>query len=269
MAAFEPHPERRPAIVTGASSGIGEATARLLAAAGHPVAFGARRVERCEALAEEIRAAGGEAVALPLDLTDAASIEAFVKGAVDAVGEIEVLVNNAGNVHPDTAVTTDPDTFAAEVEVNLLSAQRLVAMLAPGMVQRRRGDVVFVSSDVVRRPRPSMASYMASKHGVEGLARAMQMELEGTGVRASVVSPGPTATGMGTYWDLDGLQPLMDEWTRWGLMRHPHCLRPDDIAAAVLAVVSAPRGTHLTMIEVEPEAPVQPPTAGHRGEDQP
>lgn len=259
MARFPAHPERRPAIVTGASSGIGEATAQMLAATGHPVVLGARRVENCESTAEKIRAEGGEAVALPLDLTDPASVTAFAAAAEGALGPIEVLVNNAGNVLPTDAVGTDPDVFADELQVNLLGAQRLVSLLVPAMVGRRRGDVVFVSSDVVRRPRPQMASYMASKHAVEGLARAMQMELEGTGVRASVVSPGPTGTGMGTYWDMAGLQPLMDEWTRWGLMRHPHVLRPEDIAAAVLAVVAAPRGTHLTMIEVEPEAPVEAP----------
>jgi NADP-dependent 3-hydroxy acid dehydrogenase YdfG len=268
MARFEPHPERRPAVVTGSSSGIGEATAQLLGAAGHPVVLAARRVERCEESAAKLRADGVEAVALPLDLSDAASIVAFAAAAQEAVGPVEVLVNNAGNVHPEGGLA-DPDRFATEVHVNLLGAQRLSSILGDAMVVRQRGDIVFVSSDVVRRPRPQMASYMTAKFGVEGLARALQMELEGTGVRASVVSPGPTATGMGTYWDMTGLQPLMDEWTRWGLMRHSHVLPPEAVANAVLAVVSAPRGTHLNMIEVEPEAPVQPPPEPAGEEDSP
>jgi NADP-dependent 3-hydroxy acid dehydrogenase YdfG len=261
MATFPAHPERRPAIVTGSSSGIGEATARVLGESGHPVVLSARRVDRCEETAAKLRADGIEAVALPLDLADDASIVAFSAAAQEAVGPIEVLVNNAGNVDPDGGLS-DPDRFAAEVQVNLLGAQRLAHLVGAGMVERQRGDIVFVSSDVVRRPRPFMASYMASKHGVEGLATALQMELEGTGVRASVVSPGPTSTGMGTYWDIEALVPLMDEWTRWGLMRHPHCLGPEAIADAVRTVVSAPRGTHITMIEVEPEAPVAPPEEG-------
>ena len=207
--------------------------------------------------AAKLRADGIEAVALPLDLADDASILAFAAAAQEAVGPVEVLVNNAGNVDPEGGLS-DPDRFASEVQVNLLGAQRLAHLVGAGMVDRQRGDIVFVSSDVVRRPRPFMASYMASKHGVEGLVTALQMELEGTGVRASVVSPGPTSTGMGTYWDVEALVPLMDEWTRWGLMRHPHCLTPDAIAGAVHTVVSAPRGTHITMIEVEPEAPVVP-----------
>jgi NAD(P)-dependent dehydrogenase (short-subunit alcohol dehydrogenase family) len=103
-----------------------------------------------------------------------------------------------------------------------------------------------------------MASYVASKWGLEGLARAMQMELEGTGVRASIVRPGPTMTGMGMDWDMSVVGPLLEEWRRWGLVRHDGYLGPEAIAGAVMAVVSAPPGTHLTLVEVEPEAPVEP-----------
>jgi len=101
-----------------------------------------------------------------------------------------------------------------------------------------------------------MGAYVAAKNGVEGMARAMQMELEGTGVRASVVRPGPTLTSMGTDWDEPTLRAVLDDWSRWGLARHPYFLRPSDVAAAVLAVVSTPRGAHLTLVEVEPEAPL-------------
>ena len=95
----------------------------------------------------------------------------------------------------------DSAEFARQVQVNLVGAHRMVAAVVPGMVARRRGDVVFVSSDVARTPRPRMGAYVAAKHGVDGMARAMQMELEGTGVRVSVVRPGPTMTGMGMSWE--------------------------------------------------------------------
>ncbi|MEQ1788056.1 MAG: SDR family NAD(P)-dependent oxidoreductase, partial [Acidimicrobiales bacterium] len=124
------------------------------------------------------------------------------------------------------------------------------------MVERQRGDIVFVTSDVVRLLRPTMASYIASKHALEGMARAMQMELEGSGVRVGIVRPGPSSTEQGSSWDPAVIDDVLAEWTRWGLMRHPGILRAVDVAAAVLTVVSAPRGTHLTLIEVEPEAPV-------------
>ena len=134
---FPDHPERRPAVVSGASSGIGRATARALAGARHPVVLGARRVERCEEVAAEIRSQGGDAVAVHLDLTDPGSTEAFVKAAQDAFGDVEILVSNAGDVAPAMALDIDPQRFATTLEVNLLGAHRLVALLAPGMVPAR------------------------------------------------------------------------------------------------------------------------------------
>lgn len=255
MPKFPPHPERRPAVVTGASSGIGLATACALAEAGHPVALGARRVDRLEEAAAALRADGREAVALALDLTDDASIDAFTTAAAAALGPIEIIVSNAGEVLPATALGVDPDDFAQQVQLNLLGAHRLVRALGPGMVERERGDIVFVTSDVVRVPRPTMAPYVAAKHALEGLARAMQMELEGSGVRVGIVRPGPSSTEQGASWDPTIVDDLMAEWDRWGLMRHPGVLRPQDVARTVVTVVSTPRGTHLTLVEVEPEAP--------------
>jgi NADP-dependent 3-hydroxy acid dehydrogenase YdfG len=255
MPKFPPHPERRPAVVTGASSGIGLATACALAEAGHPVVLAARRVDRLEEAAVALRAGGGEAVALGLDLTDDASIDAFTAAAEAALGPIEVIVSNAGEVLPATALGVDPDEFARQVQLNLLGAHRLVRALGPGMVERERGDIVFVTSDVVRVPRPTMAPYVAAKHALEGLARAMQMELEGSGVRVGIVRPGPSSTEQGGTWDPTIVDDLMAEWHRWGLMRHPGVLRPQDVARTVVTMVSTPRGTHLTLVEVEPEAP--------------
>lgn len=255
MPRFPPHPDRRAAVVTGASSGIGAAIATALGEAGHPVVLGARRLDRLEETAATIVADGGEASALPLDLTDDASIDTFAAAAHDRLGPIEVVVSNAGEVVPATALQVDPDAFAHQVQVNLLGAHRLVRAFGPAMVERQRGDIVFITSDVVRVPRTHMAAYVTSKHGLEGLARAMQMELEGSGVRVGIVRPGPSSTEQGSHWDPPVVDHVMVEWERWGLMRHPGVLRPRDVAAAVLAVVSTPRGTHLTLVEVEPEAP--------------
>lgn len=256
MARFPDHPERRPALVTGASSGIGEATARSLAAVGHPVVLAARRLDRCEATATEIRDAGGEAVAVPLDLADPGSIKDLASAATDAFGPIEVLVSNAGETVIGTAHETASAEFAAQVQVNLVGAHHLVSLLAPGMVERRRGDLIFVSTDAVPSPRPGIASYVAAKWGLEGMARAMQMELEGTGVRATIVRPGPTMTDMGREWDADEFGRLVEEWVRWGVARHDSFMRPAQVATAILAVVSMPRGAHITLLQVEPEAPI-------------
>ncbi len=256
MPRFEPHPERRASVVTGASSGIGAATAIALAAGGHPVALGARRSAQCEELAASIRAGGGEAIALPLDVSDGEAVKSFAAAVSDELGPVEILVSCAGDAEVELVHATDPGEFLRQVDVNLVGAHRLVSAIVPGMVSRQRGDVVFVSSDVARTPRPRMGGYVAAKNGLEGMARAMQMELEGTGVRASVVRPGPTLTGMGMAWDAGSVQVLLDDWVTWGLARHPNFLRPSDIAAAVMAIVSTPRGSHLTLIEIQPEAPL-------------
>jgi NADP-dependent 3-hydroxy acid dehydrogenase YdfG len=258
MPRFEPHPARRPALITGASSGIGAATAEALAAAGHPVVLTARRVDRLEALAAKIVAEGGEAVALALDLAEPSSIDACADAATDALGPLDVVVANAGRISSATSLADDPDEFARNVQVNLLGTQRLAARLGPAMVERGHGDLVLVTSDVVVRPRTHMASYVAAKAGLEGLARAMQMELEGTGVRVGMVRPGPSSTEQGTDWDEETVLHIIPAWERWGHLRHNGALLPGNVADAIVAMVSAPKGTHLTLIEVQPEAPVLP-----------
>lgn len=256
MPRFEPHPSRRAAIITGASSGIGRATAEALAAAGHPVVLGARRLERCDEVAASIRSAGGEAVALRLDLADPASIASFATAADEQLGPIEVLVSNAGDVQPITTVGAAPEEFTRQLQVNLLGAQALVHAVVPAMLDRRRGDVVFVTSEVALNPRTHMAAYVASKAGLEGFAQAMAMECEGTGVRVGIVRPGPSSTEQGTTWDEATINEVVASWDHWGLTRHSGALRPRELAQAVLAVVSAPRGTRYAVLEVQPEAPV-------------
>lgn len=250
-------PERRPAVVSGASSGIGAATAMVLAATGHPVALGARRVEKCAELVDAIRAQGGEAVAHRLDVADESAVVDFAAKATADLGDIEVVVSNAGRVAPGTIHEVSTERFGEELDVNVLGAHRLVRAFVPAMIERRRGDVVFVSSDVAVRARPFMAAYAAGKWGLEGMAHALQMELEGTGVRASIVRPGPTWSGMGTDWDDTDAAEVLNAWVRFGLARHPHFLKPDAIARAIATVVATPRGTHLRLVEVDPEAPVE------------
>jgi NAD(P)-dependent dehydrogenase (short-subunit alcohol dehydrogenase family) len=164
-------------------------------------------------------------------------------------------------VLPATALGVDPDDFVRQVQVNVLGAHRLVNRLGRAMVDRQRGDIVFITSDVVRVPRTYMAAYVTSKHALEGLARAMQMELEGSGVRVGIVRPGPSSTEQGTTWTEDTVNEVIGDWERWGVVRHSGGLRGQDVARVVLAVVSTPRGTHLTLVEVEPEAPVVGGTA--------
>lgn len=238
---------------------MGAATSSALAVAGHPVVLGARRVERCEELATAIRDAGGEALALRLDLTDNESITEFAHRAEAELGPIEVLVSNAGDVQPITTVGASPAEFTRQIQVNLLGAQALVHQVVPDMIQRHRGDVVFVTSEVALHPRTHMAAYVTSKAGLEGFAQAMAMECEGTGVRVGIVRPGPASTEQGATWNAEAIDEVVASWHRWGLLRHDGSLRPTELAQAVLAVVSAPRGTRYAVLEVQPEAPVAPP----------
>ena len=254
---FPEHPARRAVVVTGASSGIGQATAELLAAVGHPVVIGARRLGELQGIAESIRQDGGEAHAFHLDLADPESILRFVDAAHTAVGEVEVIVANAARNQVGSILETPPEELEAVLDVNVGGTHRLVSELLPPMVQRRRGDVVVVTSDVVTNPRPSMAAYVTSKWGLEGYVRALQMELEGSGVRISIVRPGPTLTEMGWDWDMTRTQAALDEWTRWGLVRHDSYMRPSAVAQAVAAVIAMPRGAQITSLEIHPEAPVR------------
>ncbi|PWN03714.1 SDR family NAD(P)-dependent oxidoreductase [Nocardioides silvaticus] len=250
-------PSRRPAVVAGASSGIGAETARALAAAGFPVALGARRVEQCEELAAAIRAEGGEAVAHRLDVTDSASVRDFAAKAAADLGDVEVVISNAALIGPGSLLDTEEERLRSELDVNLLGPHRLVRELVPAMVERHRGDIVFVSSDVAVRPRPLMGGYSASKAGLEGLVGSLQMELEGTGVRASVVRPGPTWSEMGMDWDPDAAAAVLNEWVKWGHARHSHFLKARAIADAITTIVAAPRGVHISPVDVNPEAPVE------------
>jgi NADP-dependent 3-hydroxy acid dehydrogenase YdfG len=258
MPRFPPNPDVRPAVVTGASSGIGRATAAGLAAQGHPVVLGARRVSECEDAAADIRSEGGEAVAIHLDLSDDRSVERFAAAAVDTLGAIEIVVSNAGQNRAGAVLDTDAAALDAVLSVNITGTHRLVRALLPDMVARRRGDLVFVTSDVAERPRPAMAAYVTSKWGLEGYVRSLQMELEGSGVRATILRPGPTLTGMGMDWDPDVTAEVIDQWASWGFARHANFMRPAGVAEAVCAVVGLPRGVHTTVIELQPEAPIAP-----------
>jgi NADP-dependent 3-hydroxy acid dehydrogenase YdfG len=242
--------------VAGASSGIGAEIARTLGARGYPVALGARRVERCAELADEIRAAGGEAVAHELDIADDASVDAFAKAVVARLGEVEVLVANAGTMPGGAVVDLEPAEFAAALGVNAVGLLRLLRAFVPPMIARRRGDVVLISSEVLEQPRPYAGGYTAGKWAAEGLARTLQMELEGTGVRASIVRPGPTATDIASGWDMDLALQAYHSGRRFGTLRHMNLLPPGAIAHTVAHVVGAPRGVHIATSYVAPEAPI-------------
>ena len=249
--------EPRGAIVTGASSGIGRAVAIEFGRLGWRVALGARRRDRLEEAASEVVEAGGRAHAHRLDVQDADSIAEFFAAAEAAVGPVDVVVSNAGVATPGWLHELPVDAVRRDVLTNLLGPL-LLSRLAIGSLRARGGpgDLVFITSDATRHPRPRMAPYTATKAGIEALAQALALELEGTGIRATTVRVGPTLTEFGFAWPMDDLEDLMAYWPRFGLQRHAGMLDPSAVARAVATAVTAPPGVLVDTIEVQPEAPV-------------
>lgn len=258
-AATAPAPEPRVAAVTGASSGIGAATARALAGLGWPVALGARRDGRLAGVVREIEAAGGRAFAHPLDVTLPASIDAFFEAVEQELGTPDVVVSNAGVGIPRLLHEATPEELETEVRTNLLGAAWVARRAVPRLLEQGRGDLLFVSSQNAVEPRTFQAAYSAAKAGVEVLARALQMELEGTGVRVAVVRPGPTGSEFGSGYGGDTARRLLESWKYWGVMRQLHWMPAERVAEAIVAVVTAPRGAHLDLVQVMPENPKRGP----------
>jgi len=184
----------RVAIVTGASAGIGEATARALAAAGMRVAVCARRRERLDRLAARILSAGGEVAVYGLDVTDAGAVRAMVDDVASRWGRIDVLVNNAGRGLSATVEDTKPDEFRALLELNVMAAFTATQAVLPWMRRQGRGHIVNVSSIVGRRGVPYRGAYSATKFALGGLSESLRVELAGTGISVSLVYPIGTAT---------------------------------------------------------------------------
>ena len=245
--------QTRTAIVTGASSGIGAATAVELARQGFRVAIGARRVEKLREVAAEVESVGGRAFVDFLDVSQPDSIEAFYSAAESALGPIDVLVNNAGmsilNLLPDAKV----EDLRAELEVNLLGPMLFCRRAIPGMLERRRGDLVFVGSENAIRPRPYQAAYSAAKAGLEGLARVIAMELDGTGVRSILVRVGPTGSEFGARLDPGKLKQALAAWRYWGVLRHLHFMPSESVARAIARIVATPvEESYPSLVEVMP-----------------
>ncbi|KRC99432.1 MULTISPECIES: SDR family NAD(P)-dependent oxidoreductase [unclassified Streptomyces] len=191
MAAAAPSTASRIAVVTGASSGIGAATARELAAAGYRVVLTARRKDRIEALAEEITRAGGSAAAYQLDVTDRAAVDEFAT----AFRTIGVLVNNAGGaLGADPVATGDPADWRTMYETNVLGTLNVTQALLPQLVASGDGTVVVVSSTAGLGTYEGGAGYVAAKHGAHVLAETLRLEIVGQPVRVIEIAPGMVKT---------------------------------------------------------------------------
>jgi NADP-dependent 3-hydroxy acid dehydrogenase YdfG len=215
------------AVVTGASSGVGEATARRLADEGCRVALVARREERLEALADDL---GRErALPVPTDVTDTDAVEAMVEAVVEEFGAVDVLVNNAGVLFGDPVAESDPADFDDLLDVNLRGAMYVTRAALPHVLDGG-GHVLTVSSMNAQYPAAGASAYTASKYGVNGFCDSLRREMSDEDVRVTVVMPGPIQSEMKDWSDWDGrpLQPAdVADTIAFAATRPPHVEIPD------------------------------------------
>lgn len=232
----------RTAVVTGASSGIGAATAHQLAAAGFHVVVAARRRDRLEALAAEI---GGRPV--ELDVTDAASVAALA----DTVPACDVLVNNAGNaLGLDPIADADPEDWRAMYDVNVLGVLRVTQALLPALVAGGAGHVVVMSSTAGHVVYEGGGGYTAAKHGATALAETLRLELCGRPVRVTEIAPGMVATD---EFSLNRFRGDADRAASvYAGVREP--LTADDVAECVVWAVTRPAHVNIDLLVVKPLA---------------
>jgi len=249
----------RIAVVTGASSGVGRATAVAFGARGWSVGLGARRDDALTETAALVEQAGGRALAARLDVGDADSVDAFFAAIEADFGPVDTVVNNAGVARPGDVTALAPDVHRMIVETNLLGAILVTRRALLAMRERpdTARDIVFISSDSTVHLRPGLATYLATKAGLEAFAATVALECEGTGIRTSVLRLGPTLTGFAEEWDLDVFTELMPRWHRFGVQRHFETLEPDDVADSVVHLVTAPAHSWVPILELQPNPPVE------------
>jgi 3-oxoacyl-[acyl-carrier protein] reductase len=222
----------RIALVTGASRGIGEAIARRLASEGAHVLAAARSADALARVVGEIAATGGKASALALDLADAASIDAAVKSALAAHGEIHVLVNNAGVTEDNLILRMGRDAWDRVLATNLTGVFLLTQAVIKGMVRKRYGRIVNVTSVVGLMGNAGQANYAASKAGLIGLTMSVARELASRNITCNAVAPGFIATAM-TEKMTDAAREAMSAQIPLGRLG-----APDDVAAAAAFLAS-------------------------------
>lgn len=186
--------EGKVVVITGASSGLGEATARLLAAAGARVVLGARRGARLEALAGELTQAGGEALAVVTDVTDAGQVKGLVDAAAERYGRIDVMLNNAGLMPQSLLEHLKVDEWDRMIDVNVKGVLYGVAAALPYMKAQRAGHIINVSSVAGHKVGPGSAVYAATKYAVRALSEGLRQEVKPYNLRTTVISPGAVAT---------------------------------------------------------------------------
>jgi 3-oxoacyl-[acyl-carrier protein] reductase len=228
--------ENRVALVTGASRGIGEAIARRLASEGATVLAAARSIPSLDRVVAEISSAGGTARAIALDVSESASIDAAVKSALDQNGQIDVLVNNAGISEDNLILRMSREAWDRVLSTNLTGAFLLTQAVVKGMVRRRYGRIVNVTSVVGLMGNAGQANYASAKAGLVGLTKSVARELGSRNVTCNAVAPGFIATAMTDRITAEARETLS------GQIPLQRLGTPEDVASAVAYLASEEAG---------------------------
>ncbi len=186
--------EGKVVVITGASSGLGEASARLLSAQGASVVLGARRHDRIQSLAGELTGSGGKAIALTTDVTHSEQVKKLVDAAVQAYGRIDVMINNAGLMPQAPLERLKIGEWDRMIDVNIKGVLYGIAAALPYMKQQKAGHIINVSSVAGHKVGPGFAVYAATKHAVRALSEGLRQEVKPYNIRTTVISPGVVAT---------------------------------------------------------------------------
>jgi NADP-dependent 3-hydroxy acid dehydrogenase YdfG len=186
--------EGKVVVITGASSGLGEATARLLSSQGASVVLGARRVDRLKSLADELTQKGGKALAVATDVTNSDQVKSLVEASVQKFGRIDVMINNAGLMPLSLIERLKIDDWNRMIDVNIKGVLYGIAAALPHMKKQKSGHIINVSSVAGHEVRPGSVVYSATKHAVRVISEGLRQEVKPYNIRTTVISPGAVAT---------------------------------------------------------------------------
>ena len=236
--------QSKVAFITGASSGIGEGTARLLAANGVKVVLAARRVQKLNAVLKDIEQAGGTGLVIEMDVTDTASVKKAVDTAIKTYGKIDILVNNAGLMPISNVESLKLDEWHRMVDVNLKGLLTTTATVLPHLIKQHAGHIINLSSIAGRKLFQGLSVYCATKHAVAAFSDIMRMEITPKyKIRVTSIQPGAVATEL-----FDHISDAKYRQDMEGLKKQMTFLTPDDIAHSILYALQAP--DHIDVSEI-------------------